>query len=41
MADEDEDSHGHSAVSASLLEADKVLFSETLKVLLPLLSFMH
>jgi len=41
MADMDEDSCDHLAMSVSLTEADKLLFSETLKVLLPIFSFEH
>jgi len=41
MANMDEDSHDHSAMSVSLTEADKLLFSETLKVSLPAFSFEH
>jgi len=39
MADVGEDSCDNSAVSASISEADKLFFSETLKVSLPILSF--
>jgi len=41
MADVDEDRDSHLAVSASLTEADKLLFSETLKVILLIVSFVR